>query len=130
MRASKVATSTARGLFRLCIVDGKLDEDRVRLVAKRVTTRKPRDYAGILNAFTRLVRLEIESKQVTVESATDLADDDRQRVEASLNQKYGDGLNYSYLVNADLLGGLKVRVGDDVFDGSVQGRLERLANSF
>ena len=130
MRASKVAISTARGLFRLCMVDGPLDESRVRLVANRVATEKPRGYSGILNAFTRLVRLELERRQATVESAAELGQVERDRVEASLTSKYGSGLTFTYKVNPDLLGGLKVRVGDDVFDGSVQGRLDRLANSF
>ncbi len=130
MRASKVAISTARGLFRLCMVDGQLDESRVRLVANRVGTKKPRGYKGILNAFVRLVRLEIERRQVVVESATDLGQVERDRIESSLNQKYGAGLTFAYKVDPDLLGGLKVRVGDDVFDGSVKGRLVRLSNSF
>ena len=36
----------------------------------------------------------------------------------------------NYQINPALLGGLRIRVGNDVFDGSVQGRLDRLANAF
>jgi F-type H+-transporting ATPase subunit delta len=39
-------------------------------------------------------------------------------------------LTISYTVNPELIGGLRIRVGNDVLDGSVQGRLTRLANAF
>ncbi|MEP4077739.1 F0F1 ATP synthase subunit delta [Haloferula sp.] len=130
MKISKVANSTARRIFRLCQTDGKLDEAKLLKAIRKVAADKPRDYRGILSALKRLVRLELERRHVVVESATDLDTASRERVTAGLAAKYGSDLTYEYRVNSELLGGLKVRVGNDVFDGSVKGRLDRLSQVF
>lgn len=130
MKITKVANSTARRIFRMCQSDGRLDEAKLRICIRKLSTDKPRDYRGILSALKRLVRLEMERRHVVVESATDLDTATRERVASGLAAKYGTDLTYEYRVNPDLLGGLKVRVGNDVFDGSVKGRLDRLAQAF
>ena len=61
MRSMKQLRRDARQLFRLCLADGVLDEDRVRLVVKRVVEEKRRGYLGILSRFQRLVRLDRDS---------------------------------------------------------------------
>ncbi|BCX47888.1 F0F1ATP synthase subunit delta [Haloferula helveola] len=130
MKISKVAASTARRIFRLCQTDGRLDEERLAKAVRQLATEKPRDYRGILGALKRLVRLELESRRVIIESADTLDEATQQRVTAGLIAKYGNQLTFEYRVNPELLGGLKVRVGSDVWDGSVKGRLDRLAQAF
>ena len=58
-----------------------------------------------------------------VESATPLPGDVRDDVTASLTRMYGTGLETSFEENPALIGGMRVRVGSDVYDGSVRGRL-------
>ena len=130
MKVSKAATSTARRIFRMCRTGERLDEAKLRVAVRRLSTSKPRDYRGVLHALKRLVRLELASRHVVVESAEVLDEATRQRVTAGLAAKYGGDLTYEYKVNPDLLGGLKVRVGSDVWDGTVKGRLDRLAQAF
>jgi F-type H+-transporting ATPase subunit delta len=55
MKISKEARRTSRQLFRVCLVDGKLDESRVRLVMAKVMESKPRGYVGILDFFARQI---------------------------------------------------------------------------
>lgn len=130
MKISKVAATTARRLFGLCQTGGRLDDAKLRTVIARLVESKPRDYAGILSALQRLTRLDLERRKVTVESAVELDEATRQRVVAGLAKQYGSDLVAQYQVNPALLGGLRIRVGNDVFDGSVQGRLDRLASAF
>jgi len=130
MKISKAAATTARRLFGLCQVNGRLDEDKLSVVIKRLATSKPRDFHAILSALQRLTRLDLQSRKVTVESAVELDAASRQRLLASLTEQYGPDLVAEYKVTASLLGGLRIRIGDDVFDGSVQGRLDRLAAAF
>ena len=130
MKISKVATATARRLFGLCQTAGRLDESKLRTVIARLIESKPRDYRAVLMALQRLTRLEFEARKVTVESAVEIDDTTRQRVVAGLAKQYGPDLMVQYQITPTLLGGLRIRVGNDVFDGSVQGRLERLANAF
>ena len=52
------------------------------------------------------------------------------RIVAGLEKQYGTDLILQYAVTPELLGGLRIRVGNDVFDGSVQNRIDRLAAAF
>jgi F-type H+-transporting ATPase subunit delta len=130
MKISKTAAAAARRLFGLCQTGGRLDEAKLRTVITALIDSKPRDYAAILAALQRLTRLELERREVTVESAVEMDEATRQRVVTGLEKQYGDGLILQYKITPALLGGLRIRVGNDVFDGSVQGRLDRLANAF
>jgi F-type H+-transporting ATPase subunit delta len=130
MKISKVASTTARRLFGLCQQDGRLDEDKLRSVIAKLVNEKPRDFHPILAALQRLTRLELDRRKVTVESAAALDDYTRNRVVGALLRQYGEGLIFSWQTNPELIGGLRIRVGNDVFDGSVQGRLNRLAAAF
>ncbi len=130
MKISKTAAAAARRLFGICQTDGRFDESKLRTVVSRLVESTPRDYKAILAALQRLTRLELERREVTVESAVTLDEDSRQRVVAGLANQYGPDLVVQYKTTPALLGGLRIRVGNDVFDGSVQGRLDRLASAF
>ena len=65
-----------------------------------------------------------------MESAVELDEPTRQRIVADLTVKYGADLVVQYQITPELIGGLRIRVGNDVLDGSVQGRLDRLAAAF
>jgi F-type H+-transporting ATPase subunit delta len=130
MKISKTAAIAARRLFGLCQTDGRLDEVKLRKVIASLVASTPRDYKAILGALQRLTRLELERRAVTVESAVALDADTQSRVVAGLTNQYGPDLVVQYKTTPELLGGLRIRVGNDVFDGSVQGRLVRLANAF
>jgi F-type H+-transporting ATPase subunit delta len=130
MKISKVANTAARRIFRLCQSGGRLDEAKLSTAVRRIAESQPRDYRGILTALKRLVRLEMERRRVVIESAAELDQPSRDRVVSGLVAKYGNDLTFEYRVTPDLLGGLKIRVGNDVFDGSVKGRLDRLAQAF
>ena len=126
MKISKEARRSSRLLFRACLVGGKLDEGRVREVIGKVAAAKPRGHVAILEAFSKLVRAEVERQQALVESATELEAGLRQQLQQSLNAKYGRELSLQFSVKPELLGGIRVRVGSDVWDGSVKARLETL----
>ena len=130
MKVSKTATAAARRLFGLCQTDGRLDNNKLRTVFTRIAEEKPRDFQAILAALHKLLRLDLAKRKVTVESAVELDQFTRQRLFNDLALKYGNDIEVEYLINSALLGGLRIRVGDDVFDGSVQGRLDRLAKAF
>ena len=76
------------------------------------------------------VENQLESRKVIVESAVELDEAARQQVVGKLSAQYGADLQVEYKLNAELIGGLRIQVGDDVFDGSVDGRLKRLAAAF
>ena len=130
MKVSKQARRGAKELFRDCIVNGVLDENRIRNVITKVAELKPRGYVEILSHFERLVKLEVERRTARVESAVPLSPEVQAEVKNKLGALYGQGLSISFTQNPALLGGLRIKVGSDVYDGSVQARLEELAESF
>jgi F-type H+-transporting ATPase subunit delta len=130
MKISKVAAATARRLYGLCQVNGQLDDNRLRDLVSKLIETQPRDYRAILAAIQRLTRLEMARREVLVESATELTATEGQRISAGLAKDYGDKLSIRFTTNPDLLGGLRIKVGDDVLDGSVKGRLDRLSKAF
>ena len=97
---------------------------------QKLVAQKPRDYQGILVTLKRLVRLEAERKHAVIESAALLDLEERARAADSIVAQYGRDLTFEYKVSPELLGGLRIQVGNDVLDGSVKGRLARLANVF
>ena len=130
MKISKQARRDAKQLFNVCKVSGVLDEGRVRQTVTAVIAQKPRGFVGILSHFQRLVKLDIERRSATVESAVVASEALQSSVKANLAQRYGQGLNVTFAVNPSLIGGLRVKVGSDVFDGSVKARLAELESSF
>ncbi len=129
MKISKEARRSSRQLFKACLVNGKLDDARVRDVVTKVSQAKPRSYMGILNSFSSLVRAELERQSAIVESATPLTADLQSSLKTSLSQKYGRELTLQFQTRPELLGGIRVKVGSDVWDGSVKARLEALQAS-
>jgi F-type H+-transporting ATPase subunit delta len=130
MKATKQARREAKQLFRLCLVKGVLDENRARAAVRQIVAAKPRGYLGTLAYFQRLVRLDTAEHTARVESAQTLPADLQASVRAGLARAYGPGLTTSFAENRALIGGMRIRVGSDVYDGSVQGRLAALEQSF
>jgi F-type H+-transporting ATPase subunit delta len=130
LKLSKHSRRGAKELFRGCLVNGVLDENRARQTVKLVVEKKPRGYVQILTHFQRLIKLEIERRTARVESAVPFSEDLQASVRANLSRIYGHGLNISFSENPALVGGLRIKVGSDVYDGSVQARLNALKESF
>jgi F-type H+-transporting ATPase subunit delta len=130
MKISKQARRGAKGIFRSTFVNGIMDPDKVRLAVRKVVEEKPRGYVAILEHIKRLVKLEEVRRAARLESAIELSPAQQAEVSASLERIYGKGLNISFAQNPSLIGGLRVRVGSDVYDGSVAARLEELEETF
>ncbi|HTY86230.1 MAG TPA: F0F1 ATP synthase subunit delta [Candidatus Acidoferrum sp.] len=130
MKISKQAQRSARELFRSCQVDGLLDETRVRLAVTEVLAQKPRRYIEILTRFSHLVELDVERRTARIESAVPLATDLQAKITSRLQKMYGAGVEITFDRNPALIGGLRIKVGSDLYDGSIRTRLQKLEQSF
>jgi F-type H+-transporting ATPase subunit delta len=130
MKISKQAQREARQLFRSCLVDGLLDEKRARLAVSLLVEKKPRGYVEILSRLHRLVKLELARRSVRVENAVETSPAQQNGIRANLEKQYGSGLDIQYFINPQLIGGMRIQVGSDLYDGSVKTRLEKLEQSF
>jgi F-type H+-transporting ATPase subunit delta len=130
MTISKQAKREATQLFQFCRMNGTLDENRVRQVARHVIAAGYRESPAILAHFVRLVRLHLEQHTAKIESATPLPDDLRDATRESLTRLYGEGLITAFTEKPALIGGMRIQVGSDVYDGSVLGRLAAVEKAF
>jgi len=130
MKTTRQTKREAMRLFRLCFVNGLLDEGRTRQVVQRVIEAKRRGGLAILAHFQRLVKLEVARHTAEVESAMPLPADLHENIQAGLGRTYGPGIRASFTHNPALIGGMRIKVGSDVYDGSVLARLAALEKSF
>jgi F-type H+-transporting ATPase subunit delta len=129
MKINREARQAAKGLFRACAApDGAIDEARLSHTVKLLAERKPRNFLAILVHLRKLVALSIEQRRAVIESAAPLNAEQQQELLGSLRARHGVR-DAEFSVNPGLLGGVRVRVGSDVWDGSIQGRLRELAAS-
>ena len=130
MKTSKQTKRDAKRLFRTCLVNGLLDETRTRQVVQRIIESKRRGDLALLSYFRRLVKLEHARHTAEVESAVPVPADLRASIQAGLARAYGPGISASFVHNSKLIGGMRIKVGNDVYDGSVRARLAALEKSF
>lgn len=126
MKISKDIRRLSRKLMRASYVNGVLDRERINSIVQSIIAERPRNYIHLLENYLRLLRLEFGKRQTTIESAAELDPEAGRKIVAGLEHKYGAGLATDFVVNPALLGGVRVRVGSDVWDSSVRNRLERL----
>ena len=105
-----------------------LDHDRIKEITSKVADARPRGFLAILQEFGRLVRLDVEQRQAVIETAIEIGAQDGNSVIDDLRRRYGNDLSAEFKVNPELLGGMRVKVGSDVWDGSVKARLTELKN--
>ena len=126
MKINKEIRQISKQLLRSSFTDGQLDQGRVGQLVKSLIEKKPRNYIAVLDAYKRLLRLEIEKRTAVIETATELTADAQRDLVDNLKRKYGSDLATQVVTNPELLGGMRIRVGNDVWDSSVRNRLQRL----
>ena len=130
MRITKEARRLSRQLFRLSLTEGALDRAKVSSIVQSVINEKPRHYVAALENYQRLLRLEMAKRHAVIESAVALSPETSESIVNNLKQKYGQDLTTEFAVNPTLIGGMRIKLGSDVWDGSVKNRLARLQEQF
>jgi len=126
MKLNKETRQLSRKMLQASFTDGQLDPGRITSLVDSVIREKPRNYINVLKNYKRLLRLEVEKRHATIETASEADPAIRSQIVANLKSKYGNELATDFHVDPQLLGGMRIRVGSDVWDGSVRNRLERL----
>jgi len=114
MKINKEIRRLSRGMLRASFTDGELDPGRIASLVDSLIARKPRHYIEVLKNYRRLLRLELEKRRARVETASEADSAIRSELVANLKKKYGSDLTTEFVVNPQLLGGMRIRVGSDV----------------
>jgi F-type H+-transporting ATPase subunit delta len=126
MQVKKEVRQIAREMLRASFTDGQLDRGRIGSGVDSVLAKRPRNCLKILEYYKRLLRLEVEKRHALIETAAPLDPQTASQLALNLGRRYGSDLTTEFAVNPALLGGMRIRVGSDVWDSSVRKRLERL----
>jgi len=130
MIANRRDRRDAARLWRLCVVDDTIDPDRVRHVVDGILQSNQRRGPAVLSHFLRLLRNGEARHEARVESATSIDVTQRAHIQDTIAGRYGSGVTMTFDVAPALIGGIRVTIGSDVYDGSVRGRLDALADRF
>ena len=126
MKINKEIRRLSREMLRSSFTDGQLDPGRISSLVDSLIAKKPRNYIDVLKNYRRLLRLELEKRQAKIETANEVDSATSSELVSNLKKKYGSDLATEFVVNPELLGGMRIRVGSDVWDGTVRNRLQRL----
>jgi F-type H+-transporting ATPase subunit delta len=126
MKLNKEIRQLSRKMLQASFTDGQLDPGRISSLVDSLIAQKPRNYISVLKNYKRLLRLELEKRHARVETSNEVDPAIRSEIVANLKSKYGNDLSTEFQIDPQLLGGMRIRVGNDVWDGSVRNRLERL----
>ena len=126
MKINKEIRQLSRQMLRASFTDGQLDRGKIGSLVQSLTEKRPRHYLDVLQNYKRLLRLELDKRHARIETAMALGLDSSKQVLDRLKRKYGNDLTSEFVVDQTLLGGMRVRVGSDVWDGTLRNRLQRL----
>lgn len=126
---AKQAQQLARRFFKLTVVDGAVSAERVAGVLEYIEKHKPANPVMVLRAYHRLVAAELARGRALVEHAGSVSEAALQAIAAAMTKTYARPVTAVARQDQALLAGLRVRVGDDVYESSVAGRLAALTTA-
>ncbi|MGC3988304.1 MAG: ATP synthase F1 subunit delta [Chthoniobacteraceae bacterium] len=126
MKLSKESRKLAKQMYQASFTDGRLDNGKIQSLAASVIENKPRHFVEVLKSYHRLIRLETERHHAHIESAAPLDNATVAQITNDLKTRFGSDLTITFSVNPEFIGGLRIKIGSDVWDNSVKSRLQRL----
>lgn len=113
----------ARMMFKNSLTSGQLDEKKVQGLIKGMLFTRRQGAIDILKAYRRLVLNFFEEQTAKIQSAHKLSEEERKALVGLIEKIYQKELHFEFSENRQLLGGIKIKVGDSVWDASLQGKL-------
>jgi len=119
----------ARKLTELSLDDGQVSEERVTAVLDYLSNHPPRKHKETLKEYLYYIKKAIAQSKAVIEFAGALDDNSIAAIEKTLSETSGQTITSESRENAELIAGIRVHLGDNIYDASVAGRLGQLAQS-
>ncbi len=107
---------------------GKLNDKKIKTYLESFKKLPTLQALEVLKEFERQLRRKLAETTITIESAVKLTPEEVRKVEKTMKSQHQIN-NLKLVVNESLLGGLKVRVGDEVYDDSVQTKIDEVGEA-
>lgn len=104
-------------------------EEVVNFVSLLISKNHIHLLGDVILQLEHLSRQGPRPRVARVTTAVPLAAKERERVENFLTARFGGGLEFGFLVDESILGGLIARVGDEIIDDSIAAKLAALRQS-
>ncbi|GAA3218749.1 F0F1 ATP synthase subunit delta [Streptomyces sp. XM83C] len=117
------ATTAAKSELLRSLLGGKAKPTTERLVTRLVTAPRGRSLEAGLESLSKLAAERRDRMVAVVTSAVPLSDPQKQRLGAALAKLYGRRMHLNLDVDPEVLGGIRVQVGDEVINGSLADRI-------
>lgn len=121
---NRAAPVEARAALVEDLLEGKATDETRRLVRQAVVAPRGRSFDRTLTEYGQVAADRRSRMVATVTATTPLTEEQRGRLGAVLARLYGHDVQLNVEIDPEVLGGIRVEIGDEVIDGSVVGRLE------
>jgi len=101
-----------------------------RLLAKRAVVARERTFGHTIEGYVTLAAAQKNRVVATVRIAKPLSSDQRGRLQTALGRQIGRDVTIQEVIDPGILGGVRIELGDEVFEGTVAGRLEAARRLF
>ena len=128
MSSNKQVKLLAKDIFNSCKKNGVLDETLLRKFVSLLANSEESVAKHILDNLESLAEIEEKKNTLIIESAYELETDQLEMIKQYFETKENRKLKVSFSINRDIIGGLKLSLGDFVWENSVMSNLETLEN--
>jgi F-type H+-transporting ATPase subunit delta len=125
-RDAGAAERSAKGALVGRLLGGRAQQVTERLVVRLVERPRGRSLEGGLEDLSRLAAERRNRSVAVVTTAVPLSDSQQRRLGSALARLYGREIRLNLDVDPRVLGGISVRIGDEVIEGTVAGRLDEV----
>ncbi len=129
MTRDKKILQFAKKLVELSRENGVVTESKVAEVLAALKQAKPRYELSVLKTYLKYIRRAVAEQTAVVATPGALSPDALSAIESNFSKVYDRSIQAVTQADPSLIAGVRIRVGDDVYDASVAGRLKRLAEN-
>lgn len=126
MKTSKKSQQIAKQIFRVSQDSGRMSETRLRKFANLLSSEGSIKSREILTSLKNLVEREQKKSEVVIESAFAITKTDKDKIRSHFEKKIPNKLDLKEVANKELISGLRIKFGDNVWENTILSNLQKL----
>lgn len=120
----------AREALRGSLNQGKVDPNLVEIQVRILSQHNSSERLKLLRIYRKLLETKLNEEQIHVHSPGEIEVGEKENLSKILREKFGKDKNVIYHTDPELIGGIKIRQKDNLFDYSISGKLSQIKEAF